>query len=265
MLRFYPQECSKDSSNIALVLVHGWGLGSVIWESVLPQLVQQRDVYTLAMKGYFPADQKQDCVLPDEFIVVGFSLGGVVASLGYSDLLGEIDLRSNMKGLVTVGTNARFVANNNWPKAMPSDAFNVFSNQLNQGEDAVKKVLTKFSGLQCQSSPGMREEIRFLREQAKLGAECGQTPDQMVLNAGLTVLASADLRRVWKELSVPSLHHFGRYDQLVPVEAASDIRTQLNLSVEIFEKSAHQPFVSEPERWLASINRFADNLLKDTA
>ena len=79
-----------------LVLLHGWGLHGGIWQTVLPQLEQKFTVYNVDLPGFGRSKFKdEDCqpdydinylieavaqVLPDKFFLMGWSLGGVVAT-----------------------------------------------------------------------------------------------------------------------------------------------------------------------------------------
>lgn len=258
MYTVYPSVSNKEAGQqYPVVLVHGWGLGSSIWSSVLPLLTAQRDVYTVDMPGYTSDELSGDTVsLPDAYILVGFSLGGIVASL-------DSGLLDNAKGLITVSTNVQFLASQEWPNAMPEATFESFSRAFDESshgyDEHAARALQMFTGLQCKGSPTMRSEMRYLREQQN----SAYSPDRETLAGGLSVLARADLRVSWTQLKIPGLHQFGRCDHLVPVKASSDMEETLGLSVEVFDGSAHQPFLSEPDLWVDSINRFAKERICD--
>jgi len=260
MFNYYPAKknglsgCS-DSCCLPIVLVHGWGCGAAIWSKVLPLLRQSRDVYVLNLEGYagFPEDINiaandvcQD--LPKSYVVLAYSLGGVVASLSSCFLKGA-------QGLVTVGTNIKFVADEHWPWAMAKDEFLAFQHALDDDNAKVDSILRRFSALQCKNSPTMRDELRYI----KTMQNCAPQPSVKTLQAGLQRLAEADLKAVWCALAIPSLHQFGYYDQLVPVQAAQRIQQTLGLDVQVFNQSAHQPFLSETALWLDAVNTFADH------
>lgn len=254
---YFSTNKNRVGRQYPVVLVHGWGLGSSIWSSVLPLLTEYRDVYTVDMPGYSSGESSGDPVsLPEAYILVGFSMGGIFASL-------DSGLLASAKGLITVSTNVQFLASQEWPNAMPEAIFRNFSQVFDESssdhDDHAARALQMFTGLQCKGSPTMRSEIRYLREQQNNAYR----PDRKALARGLSLLAEADLKSDWEQLDIPGLHQFGRCDHLVPVEASSDIEKTLGLSVEVFNSSAHQPFLSEPEIWVDSINRFAKEQVGD--
>lgn len=56
---------------------------------------------------------------------------------------------------------------------------------------------------------------------------------------------------------MPWLHIHGRYDYVVPHRLWDELRTRLpTLSFELFERSSHQPFVDEPERFVEVVTEF---------
>ena len=248
---------TEVGGKLPVVLVHGWGLGSSIWSSVLPLLTAQRDVYTVDMSGYLSADVSDEVAnLPEAYILLGFSLGGIVSST-------DSTMLANAKGLITVSTNAQFLASQDWSSAMPALVFKNFSEafkgKVTEHNEQTTAALKTFTGLQCKGSPSMRSETRYLRAKQ----DDAHRPDVETLASGLLVLSETDLRDDWAQLNIPSLHQFGCYDQLVPVSAANEIEKTLDLDVEIFDNSAHQPFLSEPDIWVSSINRFVSEQVGD--
>lgn len=253
-----PVESGVDApakKGLAVILIHGWGLNSLLWQKVLPQLTQHRDVYTYDIYGYGDTALKEtELVLPENYFVIGFSLGGVVASTP------DLSPFNKMKGLVTVSTNAKFLASDDWICAMDVEDFESFSNQMTDDvQGASDRVLRRFTALQCKGSQTMRDELSYLRVQQ---ASANKTAVK-ILQDGLQCLASSDLRNTWKSFPVPSLHQFGAADSLVPVAAAKHVAGTLGRAVQVFEKSAHQPFLAESDSWVASINRFASEQLAE--
>lgn len=280
---------------LAVILIHGWGLNSLLWQKIIPRLARYRDVYTYDLPGYglpgcglpsgdlpghcddlsddlsekpFGQDDSAlnefELAIPKNYFVVGFSLGGVVASKL------ELSPFNKLKGLVTVSTNAKFLVSDDWACAMPVEELASFANSLSadhgmssgmssEKQDVSDRVLRRFTALQCKGGLAMRDELSYLRTQ-QAGAN---KPAVNILQDGLQCLAQSDLRNVWKSLPVPSLHQYGAVDQLVPVEAATEVANTLGMPVQVFENSAHQPFLSETDSWVTSINRFASEQLAE--
>jgi len=245
---------SLRERGLAVVLIHGWGLGSSVWEKIIPALVLQRDVYTFDLSGYTDNYRSEsEDLIPKNYFIVGFSLGGTVATVARD---AASPLLKNSKGLITVSTNAKFLAGDDWPSAMQVAMFDKFVEGLDSSSD---RVLRNFTALQCKGSLSMREEINYLRAQQLASYK----PSVPVLQEGLQLLAESDLRQAWMDLTIPSLHQFGAMDKIVSVDIATQVSKVLNKQVQIFEHSAHQPFLSEPDLWVASINKFAAQELQE--
>lgn len=227
-----------------LVLIHGWGIGAQIWAPCLPLLQQHCHVTLLSLPGFdgreeWPAEQWQAehidtlvehllAQLPEQFIVMGFSLGGMLAA--------HMALRSSrVQALITVASNQRFVATEDWPNAMPTEDYQAFNALVQQAPAAAIK---RFMGLQAK---GAQEEKLLLKQLRSLAAE--DSTANSTLAASLSLLAGLDQQSLFEQLSLPSLHIFGRHDQLVPVAVASELQ-QPSQSVVIIEGASHVPFIS---------------------
>jgi malonyl-CoA O-methyltransferase len=102
--------------------------------------------------------------------------------------------------------------------------------------------------LQTQGVSSTRNDLRHIKSllsQATYSLEG--------LQQGLAWLASYDLLSCWDALTVPTLHQFGARDNLVPHDAASLVADRYpNRALKVFQASAHLPFITERESWLAS-------------
>ena len=78
-------------------------------------------------------------------------------------------------------------------------------------------------------------------------------PDSAVLDAGLEMLRTVDLREEMKALTVPLLRLYGALDGLVPrkIVPLLDAAWPASQST-IVEKAAHAPFISHPEVFCAA-------------
>ncbi|CCJ86542.1 Biotin synthesis protein bioH [Cronobacter dublinensis 582] len=77
-----------------------------------------------------------------------------------------------------------------------------------------------------------------------------QMPGADVLNGGLEILKTADLREALAAWQGPFLRLYGRLDGLVPrkVAALLDARWPASDS-RVFDKAAHAPFISHPREF----------------
>lgn len=235
-----------------LVLLHGWGIDSRIWSGVLPLLAGFSQITLIDLPGFGRSNHLLldkpgewfDAVLqvaPPRAVYLGFSLGGMLAV----QLARQFPAR--VSGLISIASNACFVANENWLPAMEECIFDAFF-QLCQKQPAV--AVKRFLALQAKSCESERELSRRLKSLC----DAGSLTTQALIN-GLAVLAAMDNRLALSELQCPSLHIYGDADELVPVAAAQSVK-QLGVDVEVIAGASHVPFISHRDLCCASIKQF---------
>lgn len=238
-----------------LVLLHGWGSDSRIWHELLPELTRHFNVQLVDLPGFgesqpLSGDTLEDYlaalsdVLPERYSLLGWSLGGMLATALAGRYPDRID------HLLTIASNPAFVQSRAWESAMPRETFADFCELFRQQPEL---CLRRFQGLQCRGDGAERELVKQLRE-------LGKSPAALQIKSwqrGLLLLEELDNRAVLAELLVPSLHVFGEVDQLVPASAAAAIQ-QLNsrLKVLLLGGSAHVPQLSCPQRLAEIIVNF---------
>lgn len=162
-------------------------------------------------------------------ILLGWSLGGM--------LVWELAARApdRVRGVVTLASNPRFLADADWPWGYDPEKFEAFRQDLARDPEA---LLSRFAALISLGSPRQREELRWLR--ACL-AEAGSFAPP-VLAESLEALARLDLRDRLPALAMPVLHLLGARDALVPAELASHLKTAVpHHRVELLSEMAHVP------------------------
>jgi len=128
--------CQGDSIQPEpLVLIHGWGCDSKIWQGVLPELTQYLNVITIDLPGFGESDFFQAtpnqivsseqqtslasyldsilAVLPERCSLMGWSLGGMLATVLVSRY------PSRFTNFITLASNPTFVQKKGWLSAMP--------------------------------------------------------------------------------------------------------------------------------------------------
>jgi malonyl-CoA O-methyltransferase len=252
-----------------LVLIHGWGSDSRIWQAVLPELTQHLNVMAIDLPGFgqspeFSENTKNSLegylsviltVLPKCFSLMGWSLGGMLATL----LASRYPERCS--SLITLASNACFVQRANWPSAMPQKTFDDFYGLFQQQPTL---CLKRFHGLQCRGDSNERHLLKALRETIAVEQGCveqesvEQGDDRHACwQKGLELLAEIDNRQAISSLKIRGLHLYGDTDQLVPV-AAANIVDELNplQQVKILEQTAHLPQLSCPEKLMSHVLGF---------
>lgn len=246
-----------------LVLLHGWGLHGGIWQTILPRLEQNFTVHNVDLPGFGKSKFKnEDCesrydisylieavtqILPERCYLMGWSLGGVVATALARNLGGKIEK------LITVSSSPCFVANESWSYGMDKQTLESFIGYLSED---FKATLNRFLMIQTMGSPTQKQDVAQLKETVfRYGL-----PSEKALSGGLQILHDVDLRQTIQKLSMPLLRIYGKLDTLVPVKSAN-LATELvpNSPVRIFKKSGHAPFLSESDEFVESVVDFLNN------
>jgi pimeloyl-[acyl-carrier protein] methyl ester esterase len=135
-------------------------------------------------------------------VLVGWSFGGMLAV--------QLQRRfpERFSAVVTIASNACFVARTDWPQAMPSDTFKSFYADMRTDPE---KALKRFALLVTQSSTQRRHLGKAL--------QWDSADSQQRLHA-LAVLGVLDNRVTLSRGASPVLHCLAANDALVPAAAA---------------------------------------------
>tara|TARA_B100000745_G_scaffold293313_2_gene235102 strand:+ start:1423 stop:2187 length:765 start_codon:yes stop_codon:yes gene_type:complete len=238
-----------------IALIHGWGLHSGIWDSVLALLGSSFRVHLVDLPGFgysreMPDSYRLDVLsdllwaqLPERCHLMGWSLGGLVA------LQMALDKPERIQRLITVASSPCFVEREDWRSAMNAAVLKQFANQL--GTD-YRTTLKRFIAIQTMGSASARKDLKAL--QGKLFARGEPHPD--ALTQGLKLLEQVDLRSRLSQLELPWLRIYGRLDALVPVASAYELDEAGYGQSSIFAKASHAPFLSHPEVFVQQVEEF---------
>jgi len=242
-----------------ILFLHGWGLNSQVWIDIASNVKTHYSVKLIDLPGHGKSTYKagdfelttlSDQIasnLQDGSILVGWSLGGVVAH--------NIAIRHPKKvsKLVMVSSNAQFVSDENWRYGIKSAILELFANDL-FGD--FKNTLNKFLMLQCRGDENMKQTVKQLKQRLFSSGE----PDVNALRAGLAILRETSMVEKLKQISCPTLLIYGQLDALVPVGAANVMHREIqNSHLSIFEKSAHAPFISHQAEFLKILMPFLND------
>ncbi len=232
-----------------LILLPGWGLGTAPLQPLAEALrgLDPRlhvDIEPLpTLDSSDPVDwlDELDATLPQDAWLGGWSLGGMLAT--------ELAARRGERcsGLLTLASNLRFVAESDWPVAMPAETFKTFR----QGCDAdAAATLKRFTLLCAQGAADARSLSRQL-----LGA--APQPQSATLLAGLDLLANLDTRAALQVFVGPQLHLFAGADALVPAIAAQALLELLpGVEVGLIDNASHAFALERPHEIAAAIQAF---------
>ncbi|ODS24278.1 hypothetical protein AB835_04425 [Candidatus Endobugula sertula] len=197
---------------VPIVLLNGWGLDSRVWQSLVQDLQILADVVVIE-SDYQEKNVNQWCEqlgqqLPEKSILCGWSLGGMLATTFAAQYSHRVS------ALVTLSTNLQFVADAQWPVAVPEQTFASFHQAF---KTDAKKTLKRFMGLVVQGDELIREQRRYIQAMTLDGEELDK------LCIGLDWLFSINNQRNIEHIDCPTLHLFGEQDRLVPAEVERKI------------------------------------------
>lgn len=258
-----------------LVLLHGWGLHSGVWDETVASLAQDYRVWRVDLPGHgrsraHTADgaDKPDwtleglatavcTALPAEALRahwVGWSLGGQVA------LQVALSRPERVSTVVLVAATPRFVSAPDWPVGVAPEVLAGFSRAL--AED-YRATLLRFLALQARGSERARDDVRRLRA----GLFAHGEPAPQALRGGLAILAGTDLRARMASLQCPVGLMVGERDTLVPAAALDCIkqccraprstgptqRAVSDIKTAVIAGAGHAPFLSHPQLFIAKL------------
>ncbi|TPV59137.1 pimeloyl-ACP methyl ester esterase BioH [Aestuariibacter sp. GS-14] len=255
-------ESLSQGTGKELVFIHGWGMNSAVFTGFLPYLRDQFRITRVCLPGFganastLPDEYTLESlaeavasILPDNAIVVGWSLGGLVAqhlALYHS---------KRVAGLITIASTPYFVADKCWPGIAPA-VLTMFREQLARDYD---KTVDRFLAIQAMGSATAKQDVKSIRQQVKTLPN----PSLHALEAGLQLLQSVDLRSDIGRISQPTLRLYGRLDSLVPTSGIDRIH-ELHPSADtvVMPHAAHAPFISHPTQTADIISNFVHNLTR---
>ncbi len=232
-----------------LILLPGWGLGVAPLEPLAAALrgLDARLQVAIEPLPALLSDDPQawldelDARLPVDTWLGGWSLGGMLAA--------QLAARrgDHCVGLLTLASNVRFVASEQWPAAMDGETFGAFRQDC--GADA-QASLKRFAALCAQGAADPRGQTRQLR------AAAPRAPSAQLL-AGLEVLAKLDSRADLRAFGGPQLHLFAGQDALLP-KAVAPALLELLVDVEIglIDQASHAFVLERPHELAAAIQAF---------
>ncbi|MFA6303625.1 MAG: alpha/beta fold hydrolase [Legionella sp.] len=226
-----------------LVFFHGWGFDSQVWLDLLP-LLQEK--YQLLLVDFVPMDWHSFktellALLPAQFSVVGWSLGGLLATRL------ALEEPKRVLQLVNITSSPRFLKDENWPGVDPVVFDGFYQNLLRDPEGTLLDFLVLQGGektphLPCGHLLPRGEKGAFVRED---------------LEKGLALLQSWDLRLDVQQLAIPTAYFFGRLDPITPAKTMQTMQELYpNFTYVLFKKAAHMPFLSHTEEFINQLAEF---------
>ncbi|WP_084005444.1 malonyl-ACP O-methyltransferase BioC [Gilvimarinus polysaccharolyticus] len=240
-----------------IVLLHGWGFDSRAMAPLAWALQPLADVWLVDLPSFggsasLPAWRCEQVLeqlaasLPKRCQLVGWSLGGMLATQFAHAYPARVSR------LVTLASNACFVAQRDWPDAMTSAVNRQFNTAFTAQPLATAR---RFAALVAAGSSAERERLKQLR----LWLSNPLESDESVNNwrAALDYLAASDNRAALAQLACPALHLLGERDALLPVGVAPAL-TALNAGhkVTVIADASHAMHLDQPHAVAQAITDF---------
>ena len=249
-----------------LLVLHGWGMNHKVWSSVQSELEDSFEVTWVDLPGHggskgCPMGELDEVVelisslLDQSMHVLGWSLGGLIAqrmAQRYPALV---------RSLVLVATTPSFIQREGWVHALPESVLQDFIGNLKKDYAA---TIQRFFSLQFLGVRSGSCQIPMKPIIKKLKDEMFKvTPDNLALEAGLSILKNTDLRGVGVHFDCPRYWMLGRLDKLIPVSVVEDLLERKECdSVCVIEDAGHAPFISHPREF---VNHIRECLSVDTS
>jgi pimeloyl-[acyl-carrier protein] methyl ester esterase len=230
----------------ALVLLHGWGMNASVFEALSALLVSRYRVYTPDLPGHggraacepytletLAGDIAADA--PESCCVAGWSLGALVA------LAWARARPTQVERLALLGATPCFSRRDDWTPAVAPAVMQTFAASL---ADDAQGTLVRFIALQAQGD----SKAKHVRARLSASLTARPAPPVDVLQHGLHILDTADLRAALGAIAQPALVVHGERDQLVPLAAAEYLARALGRGkLRVVAAASHAPFVSDPD------------------
>jgi pimeloyl-[acyl-carrier protein] methyl ester esterase len=241
-----------------LVLIHGWAMHGGIFAPLMPLLAEHFRVHVVDLPGHGYASASDESIDPvrcalgiaarvPNAIWAGWSFGGLVS------LQAALDQPQQVRGIVEIATSPKFVAAADWAHGVAAQVFIEFGAGLLAD---YRQTIERFLALETLGSAHGHDELRALKAHV---FDRGK-PALPVLEQGLEVLQSTDLRDRLPAVSVPSLWISGRRDRLVPSAAMRWAAQHCPRGEYVEIASGHAPFLSHAAEAASAIVAFAGRI-----
>jgi pimeloyl-[acyl-carrier protein] methyl ester esterase len=243
-----------------LVLLHGWGMHGGVFKTLAAQLARHHYVAAVDLPGHGESDsyaQFADLsqhgsylvgqlhqLFADKVTLIGWSLGGLLAQSI------AMQYPQYVENLVLICSTPCFMQRDDWSCAMDAQALHGFAAELCRDYPA---TLSRFLSLQFLGAQHQKETLRRARELVFTRPP----PRTDMLQQGLRLLESADLRADLAAIECPTLIINGERDTLVPPAAGQYLAQTLGRGRLVILKGAgHAPFLSQPDTFMYFLDRF---------
>ena len=242
------------------VLLHGWGMHGGVFKPLAEHLAQHNSVAAVDLPGHGASDSYAQfaelsqhsaylvdqlaSLFQDRVTLVGWSLGGLLAQYI------AMQYPQYVEQLILLCSTPCFRQREDWSCAIEDKALQGFAADLLHDYPA---TLSRFLSLQFMGAQHQKESLRRARELVFARPQ----PRTDMLQQGLHLLESSDLRAQLGAIHCPTLIINGERDTLVPPTAGQYLAEKLDDARSVIIKGAgHAPFLSHSNTLNYFLDRF---------
>jgi len=252
----------SKKSKPKLILVHGWGLNSAIWQPIIEPLSEKYQVQAINLPGY---GDKTACYSPKSLELLAerllneievsemnnaahwcaWSLGGMAA------IQAALKSPEYFQSLSLVCTTAKFVKAKDWPMGVDMQTFQLFADQLKTDYDTgIRQFLLLQAGAGAKARSLAKSAAELLSQYSHPSAE--------TLESGLDILRTADLREQIASLNpkIPCQIISGKRDRVIHPDSGKALSQLIPHSSFSLLNSGHAPHLSHTDEFLFALNDF---------
>lgn len=224
----------KYGKGSALVFFHGFGFDNQVWHSLIPHFKHKHTLYLVDLPGFGKTPMMdwevfKHCLLeelPEQFSLVGWSMGGLFATRL------ALEMPDRTAQLINISSSPYFLKESDWP-GIEHSALSGFYEKMVQHPMV---TLKQFMALQTNTPVITPEAI---------------PPG---LEEGLNILMNWDLREKLRHYEKQVCYMFGRLDSIVPYKLMAIMKADYpNFRYHLFSRAAHAPFLSHQDRFITTL------------
>ena len=228
-----------------MAFIPGWGFkASLLKESSLylkeSILIDLPNIEELTLET---VTYHLSCSIPDNTIIVGWSLGGLIG------ILLAIHFPRKVNKLILLSSSPRFVQRKGWP-GIPLAEANKF---IKLAEKNFANLFTYFLALVNYPNRIVHYK-RLLNENSINFLECHD-----LLLKYLKILFSSDIREDYKRIKIPLFHVFGEQDPIVRLNLKELYDLNPRAIIHIIPESGHLVFLTHETSYYNQLVEFIDH------
>jgi pimeloyl-[acyl-carrier protein] methyl ester esterase len=242
-----------------LVLLHGWALDARVFEPLIVRWRARYSIEAVDLPGHGVSPwtltrsdiaawaQQVAAILPDQAIVIGWSLGAMIAlELARSQA-------AKISRLILIAGTPRFTCNAAWPMGASAASVDRLAALLHAN---YRRMVKDFIELQVRGSQDAAAAIAQLQRAS--AAPAG--PNIAALDAGLDLLRSTDLIAALPSIRQPTLVVAGELDRIVMPAASERLAALMpNAHAALLRRAAHAPFLSHADEFADLAESFIES------